>query len=131
MNFAGTFQTGRHKQGLDMKLPRSMTRHYRWLIVCLFLLVTTACSSTGPTSTGEIATLSWDANNELDLEGYKIYLATAPGAYGAPIATLTMDVTSYTVTGLESGTTYFFAVTAYNSSGAESSFSNEVSKTTL
>jgi hypothetical protein len=35
------------------------------------------------------------------------------------------------VTSLEGGTTYFFAVTAYNSDGAESSFSNEVSKTIL
>jgi hypothetical protein len=42
-----------------------------------------------------------------------------------------MDATSYTVTDLEIGTTYFFAVTAYNSSGAESSFSNEVIKTIL
>jgi hypothetical protein len=42
-----------------------------------------------------------------------------------------MDITTYTVTGLETGTTYFFVVTAYNSSGTESSFSNEVSKTIL
>ena len=75
--------------------------------------------------------LSWDANSSPDLEGYKIYLATASGGYGAPIATVPMDITNYTVTGLETGTTYFFVVTAYNSSGTESSFSNEVSKTTL
>ena len=108
-----------------------MTSYYRWFLVCLFLLVTMACSSTGPTPTSETATLTWDANSEQDLQGYKIYLATTSGGYGAPIATLPIDVTSYTVTGLETGTTYFFAVTAYNSSGAESPFSNEVSKTTL
>ena len=104
---------------------------YRWLLACLFLLLTVACSSTGHTPTGKTATLSWDANSELDLQGYKIYLATVSRGYGAPIATLPMDVTSYTVTGLETGTTYFFVVTAYNSTGAESSFSNEVSKTIL
>lgn len=113
-----------------MDLPRSMTSYYR-LLICLFLLITMACSSTGPTPTSETATLSWDANSEPDLEGYKIYRATASGGYGAPIAILTTDVTSYTVTGLETGITYFFAVTAYNSSGVESSFSNEVSKTIL
>ena len=74
---------------------------------------------------------SWDASEGPDLAGYKIYQATAPGGYGAPIAILTVDVTRYTVTGLEFGTTYFFTVTAYNSNGAESSFSNEVSKTIL
>jgi hypothetical protein len=77
------------------------------------------------------ATLSWNANSEPDLQGYRIYLATASGGYGAPLTTLPMDVTSYTVTGLETGTTYFFSVTAYNSSGAESSFSSEVTKTIL
>jgi len=121
-----------------MERPRSMTSHYRWLLICLFLLVTTACASpdSSPisetaTPTSETATLSWDASGGPDLAGYKIYQATASGAFGAPIATTTMDVTSHNVTGLEAGTTYFFVVTAYNSDGAESSFSNEVSKTTL
>ncbi len=121
-----------------MELPRSMTSHYRWLLICLFLLVTTACSSpdSAPTSetaslSSETATLSWDASVGPNIAGYKVYQATASGAFGAPIAAVTMDVTTYTATGLEAGTTYFFVVTAYNSDGAESSFSNEVSKTTL
>lgn len=114
-----------------MNLPRLLPTHCRWLLICLFLLISMACSSTGPTPGNETATLSWDGNSEPDLAGYKVYLATASGMYGAPIATVTMDVTSYTVTGLATGTTYFFAVTAYDSSGAESSFSNEVSKTML
>jgi fibronectin type 3 domain-containing protein len=38
------------------------------------------------------------------------------------------NVTAYAVTNLGVGTTYYFAVTAYNTSGVESSFSNEVSK---
>lgn len=114
--------------------PRLMTGHRP--LICLLLVVTTACSSSGSEPTGEMATLSsgtatlsWDPNSESDLEGYKIYLATDPGRYGAPIAILNKDVTNYTVTGLETGTTYFFTVTAYNLNGAESPFSNEVSKT--
>jgi hypothetical protein len=121
-----------------MDLPRSIVSRYHWLLICLFLLVTTACASPDSEPTSETAAairetamLSWDVNSAPDLEGYKIYLATTSGGYGAPIATLSMNITSYTVTGLETGTTYFFVVTAYNSSGAESSFSNEVSKTTL
>ncbi|MBI3805610.1 MAG: fibronectin type III domain-containing protein [Nitrospirae bacterium] len=71
------------------------------------------------------ALLSWNPNTEADLAGYKIYYGPSPGSYGAPI-----DVgnqTSYTITGL--GTqTYYFAVTAYNTAGGESDFSNEVLK---
>ena len=74
------------------------------------------------------ATLSWNANTESDLAGYKVYRATATGAYGAPIATFQGSVTNYVATGLQSGATYFFVVTAYNSAGNESPRSNEVSK---
>jgi hypothetical protein len=57
-----------------------------------------------------------------------VYRATASGTYGAPIATLQSNVTSYLATGLQSGTTHFFVVTAYDSEGNESVYSNEVSK---
>jgi hypothetical protein len=73
------------------------------------------------------AALTWNANTDSDLAGYKVYRATASGAYGAPIATLG-NVTGYTATGLTVGTTYFFVITAYDQAGNESVFSNEVSK---
>jgi hypothetical protein len=71
-------------------------------------------------------TLVWDANTETDLAGYKVYYGTASRTYGTPIVIGTQ--TTYTVTGLAPGT-YYFAVTAYNTSGLESPFSNEVSAT--
>lgn len=74
------------------------------------------------------ATLTWGANKEKDLAGYKVYRATASGAYGAPIATVPGSVTTYQATGLEFGKTYFFVVTAYDIAGNESGYSNEVSK---
>lgn len=79
-------------------------------------------------ATAGTATLSWNANTESDLAGYKIYRATASGAYGAPVATLSSTATSYVATGLQTGTTYFFVITAYDSAGNESTYSNEVSK---
>jgi uncharacterized membrane protein len=74
------------------------------------------------------ATLSWNAGSESDLTGYKVYRGTASGTYGAPLTTLPKTTVSYTTTGLQTGTTYFFVITSYDSSGNESTFSNEVSK---
>ena len=73
-------------------------------------------------------TLTWNANTDSNLAGYKIYRATTPGGYGAPIATLQGNITTYTAEGLQSGTTYMFVITAYDSDGNESPRSNEVSK---
>ena len=73
-------------------------------------------------------TLTWNANTESDLAGYKVYRATASGAYGAPIAAIPGGMTSYIVTGLQFGTTYYFVVTAYDIAGNESAYSNEVNK---
>lgn len=118
-----------------MEQTRSMNRSWHLWLICLFLFAIAACSTSDSAPSGEAASLSsetvglsWDPSVGPEVAGYKIYQATASGAYGAPIATVPIDLTSYTVTGLEVGFTYFFAVTAYNSDGSESSYSNEVSK---
>jgi hypothetical protein len=73
-------------------------------------------------------TLEWDPNSETDLAGYRMYVGTSSGVYGAPV-----DVgltTTYTVTNLLGKHTYYFAATAYNAGGMESGRSNEVAYTT-
>ena len=73
---------------------------------------------------GEVA-LAWDPNTEPDLAGYKLYYGL-----GSRVYTKVVDVgdqTSYTVGSLDAGKTYYFAVTAYNTSGYISDYSNEVS----
>jgi fibronectin type 3 domain-containing protein len=79
-------------------------------------------------TTAGTAILAWNASTESDLTGYKVYRGTGSGTYGAPLATLAKTTTNYTVAGLQNGTTYFFVITAYDSSGNESTYSNEVSK---
>ncbi|MEW6001249.1 MAG: choice-of-anchor D domain-containing protein [Nitrospirota bacterium] len=80
-----------------------------------------------------VGTLSWDppATNTdgsplTDLEGYKVYYGTSSGNYSQGIDV--GNVTTYTVSNLNDGT-YYFAVTAHDTSGNESDYSNEVSKT--
>ncbi len=69
--------------------------------------------------------LAWDANGESDLSGYKIYYGTGSKSYTA--SANVGNVTSYKLTGLTQGQRYYIAVTAYNTSGSESSYSGEAS----
>lgn len=69
-------------------------------------------------------TLSWDANADSALAGYKLYVGEFSGHYPAQI-----DVgnhTTWTITDLQETKTYYMAVTAYGADGKESTFSNEV-----
>lgn len=85
-----------------------------------------ATSTTLSSSSATTATLSWSPSTSTNLAGYKVYVGTASAVYSSSLSV--GNVTSYTVSNLGVGSTYYFAVAAYNTSGIESSFSNEVSK---
>ena len=87
---------------------------------------TSSLTTTPSTGTSTTASLSWSAVTNTDLAGYKVYVGTGSGVYGPPINV--GNVTSYVVSNLIVGNTYYFAVTDYNTSGVESTPSNEVSK---
>ena len=84
------------------------------------------------------ATISWNANTESDLAGYRIYYGTSPrtdkcppGGYPSKIdagKTDTPDKPSYKIENLENGKTFYFSVTSFDSSGNESCFSDEIDK---
>ena len=61
------------------------------------------------------------------MQGYRVYWGTATGTYGS--SAQAGATTGYTIGSLQPGFTYYFAVTAYDASGAESAFSAEASKT--
>jgi sulfur relay (sulfurtransferase) complex TusBCD TusD component (DsrE family) len=68
-------------------------------------------------------TLAWNSSTGTNIAGYKIYYGAASGTY-----TNTVDVgnvTNATISSLISGTTYYFAATAYDTFALESDYSTE------
>lgn len=85
-----------------------------------------------PNSHGNVV-LSWDApasNSDgsplKDLKGYTVHFGPSSRRYSDTIKVGNPGLTTYVVDNLRAGT-YFFAVSAYNSTGQESSLSAEIS----
>ena len=109
---------------------KSNSTLFLFCLVALAILLFPIFSSIGFAKT---VTLGWDANPEPDLEGYVIYRNV--GSPGPPYkfsSTLPEDDLSnpltpvVTLTGLKENTEYFIALTAYDTEGNESYFSDEV-----
>lgn len=72
------------------------------------------------------AKVEWDSCQVEDLEGYRVYYGQSSGNYDVD----TIDVGNKTVCQIHNlipGATYYFAITAYDLSGNESDYSDEVS----
>jgi hypothetical protein len=72
-------------------------------------------------------TLAWDPVPDPNLAGYRLHYGTADGVFTHEVEVGTS--TTVSVSNLVDGETYFFVVTAYNTSAIESAPSNEVSYT--
>ena len=99
----------------------------------LVLLVWLSVAFAATPAQAQQVQLAWDAPVQADgtpvsnLAGYKLYYGSQSGQYQTIIP---VGLTStYTVTNISAGQTYYFAVKAYDSTGTESAFSNEVSVT--
>ncbi|WP_162604634.1 Ig-like domain-containing protein [Geomonas edaphica] len=99
------------------------------LSVAILLIVAPA------TALATDVSLAWDPSPDPDLAGYRIYYQANSGALpfqgtGAIEGNAPVDgrnSTTAKISGLDPANSYYFAVTAYNSSGAESVYSNIVS----
>jgi len=95
----------------------------------IFIIIMTLL---GPIAHAYEVTLSWDPNAEVDLAGYILYVhedGSGPSYY--QVDTVSLDEIApanpmYTATELLENVKYCFVLTAYNSDGYESGFSNEV-----
>ena len=94
-------------------------RQAKSLLIILVLILAPAVAFSAS------VTLRWQANTEPDISGYNIYYGTSSRNYGTPIPV--SNATSHTIDNLTEGRTYYFAVTATDTSGNESGYSSEVS----
>lgn len=74
---------------------------------------------------GRSLTLEWDANTETNLAGYKIYAGKLSRQYVAIGTNFGGTNTVFVITNTLTGTN-FFAVTAFDTDGLESEYSDEV-----
>jgi hypothetical protein len=102
----------------------------RWSFVAAFVAF---CMLFGTVVFAAEVTLAWDPNIEPDLSGYTVYYAVgAPGppydyAGDLPLDQLPdPDNPQVTLTDLDQYESYYFALTAYDSEGNESSFSTSL-----
>jgi Abnormal spindle-like microcephaly-assoc'd, ASPM-SPD-2-Hydin len=89
-------------------------------------------TKTSETASGSGATiahkvdLSWNASTSTSVAGYNVYRATsATGSYSRINPALNPSM-NYSDTTVQSGQTYYYATTAVDSSGVESTYSNQV-----
>ena len=69
--------------------------------------------------------LTWNPNPEDDITEYRLYRDTAPSP-ATPVVTIPANTETFTDTGLVNGTVYYYRLTAVNTAGVESGFSEEV-----
>jgi hypothetical protein len=104
------------------------------LVCCFVATLLILCSVGLSTSQAGQAGLAWDApttntdgTSLTDLAGYYVYYWQ--DAWEVPQSVDVGNQMTYTATNLTDGATYSFAVTAYNTAGTESAFSNQLSVT--
>ena len=73
------------------------------------------------------AHLGWNPNPEPDVNNYKLYVGSSSGNYDAPGSPKNMGNVTDGFFTLPNYGTFFFALTAVNTSNQPSGFSNEVS----
>jgi hypothetical protein len=96
----------------------------RALLTCL-ARITTGLVALSQTAAAAGVSLAWNANPEADITGYRVSYGTTSGVYQNVVSVGTNPTAS--ISGLNEGTTYFFAVSALNQAGLQSPLSSQIS----
>jgi hypothetical protein len=85
-----------------------------------------AVAGTGVSSTSHSVALNWAASSSSGVVGYYVYRSTVSGSSYTRITSSVVNALKYADSTVSSGKTYYYVVTAVNSSGAESAHSAQV-----
>ncbi len=88
---------------------------------------TISLSGTGVSVVNHSVALSWSPSTSTMVVGYNAYSSAQPGGPYTKLTSTPVAATSYTDTAVQSAQTYYFVVTAVDSSNVESAYSAEVS----
>jgi hypothetical protein len=114
------FMDGYYLNKRRVKMERTLIKSYLTALMILMLPTLALAGS---------ATISWNANTDNDLAGYRVYYGTTRGGpYGSSTALVPKTQTSCTISDLTSGT-YYFVVVALDTANNESPWSAEAIKT--
>src|SRR5262245_53481999 len=80
-----------------------------------------------PSAYAQTIKLAWDPSPDSSVAGYNIYRSQQSGVYSTPVnGSNIVTTTSFADSGVHSGITYYYVVTAVNTSGVQSGYSNEI-----
>ena len=86
-------------------------------------------AGTGVSSAAHSVTLSWEASGSSNVIGYYVYRSATSGGSYTRLTSSAVTALKYTDGTVSGGETYYYTVTAVNSSGTQGGYSGQVSAT--
>lgn len=86
--------------------------------------MTESLSGSGVAPVQHSVALSWAASTSTGIVGYNVYRSGVSGGPYAQVTSMDADLT-YTDSAVSAGQTYYYVVSAVDSTGAESAYSNQ------
>src|SRR5262249_5100968 len=101
------------------------------LVVVLSVIIAGLTASFAPSAYGQSIKLAWDASSDSNVIGYNVYRSQQSGVFSTtPLnGTSVLTTAAFNDSSVQSGSTYYYVVTAVSTTGVESGYSNQVQAT--